>query len=66
MEKRKLISLYIVLGIIAFLGVNFPILGYFDGVNQTGIPSILIYLCVFVACLAGIAFWISKQTEKEE
>jgi hypothetical protein len=66
MEKRKLLSLYIVLGTIAFLGVNFPILSYFDGLNQTGIPSILIYLCVFVVCLAGISFWISKQTEKEE
>lgn len=64
MDKRKLQTLYVVLGVLGFLMFNYPVINLFMGRVWMGVPALLIYFVSVVVMISVAGFLISRQNEE--
>lgn len=66
MEKKKLNALYVLLGVMAIIFVNYPIVELLQGKRWFGFPAMLAYLFVVVVLICFAAFLIARFNENED
>lgn len=66
MEKKKLNAMYVLLGIMAFILVNYPIVKMLQNKLFMGIPLILMYIGIVVLFIGFVGFLISRFNENED
>lgn len=66
MEKKKLNAVYVLIGVMAFILVNYPIVEMLQNKRLMGIPLILMYLGIVVLVIGGAAFLITQLNENED
>lgn len=66
MEKKKLNAVYVLIGVMAFILVNYPIVEMMKNKRLMGVPLILMYLGIVVLVIGGAAFLITRLNENED
>lgn len=66
MEKKKLNAMYVLLGVMAFILVNYPIIEMMQNKRLMSVPLILMYLGTIVVLIGGAAFLITRFNENED
>lgn len=66
MDKRKIATVYFMLGLLGLLLFNYPIINLFRGKVWLGIPAILIYFCGVVVLLSVAGFLLANKTKDVE
>lgn len=66
MDKRKITTVYFMLGLLGMLLFNYPIINLFRSKVWLGIPAILIYFCGVVVLLSVAGFLLAKKTKDVE
>lgn len=66
MDKRKISTIYFMLGLLGLLCFNYPIIKLIIGKVWLGIPAILIYFSGVVLCLSLAGFLLAKKTKDIE
>lgn len=61
MNKKKHTTLYLFLGILSLVMINYPMLAYFKDIQVAGFPFVLIYLCLIALLISLSAYFLNKK-----
>lgn len=66
MEKKKLNAMYILIGVMAFVLVNYPIVEMLQNKRFMHVPLMLIYIGIVVVLICLAAFFVTRFNENED
>lgn len=61
MNKKKQAAFYFLLGALALVLVNYPMLRYAEGWKLGEIPGILVVFVAIAVAMAGVGMWLAKR-----